>query len=36
MNVQEPKEVVRFVFILTLVLDNLGSISPQVGAIMLV
>lgn len=35
-NVQKPKEVVRFVFVLTLILDNLSSISPQVWVIMLV
>lgn len=33
---QDPKEVARFVFVLISVLDNLGSILPQVGAIMLV
>lgn len=30
MDMQKPKEVVRFVFVLTVILDNLGSISPQV------
>lgn len=35
-NMQDPKEVARFVFVLISVLDNLGSILPQVGAIMLV
>jgi len=36
MNVQKPEEVVRFVFVLTLILDDVGSISPQVWVIMLV